>query len=133
MHPVAHGIDLVSIRRIERLLERHRDRFLARCFTPAEQAYAAGSRREAEHLAVRFAAKEAVLKAIGTGWSGGIEWTDVEVVRHASGAPGIRLAGRALRAARAAGIASWLVSLTHTADAAGASVIGLASDRVPTD
>ncbi len=83
---LGHGIDLVEVARVQGMLDTHGERFLARCFTAGEQAYcAANAARMAEHLAGRFAAKEAVLKVLGTGWSGGIAWTDVEVVREARG------------------------------------------------
>ena len=88
MHIVGHGIDLVEVSRIAELLERHGERFLERCFTAAERGYSDASvKRREEHLAARFAAKEAVLKALGTGWRDGIAWTDIEVVRRPSGQP----------------------------------------------
>jgi holo-[acyl-carrier protein] synthase len=126
MHAVAHGIDAVEVARIARMRAEHGDRFMARCFTTAETAYAEASRRRDEHLAARFAAKEAVLKALGTGWRSGIAWTDVEVASLPSGAPEIRLRGRAAEIAAEQGIARWLVSLTHTEQLAMASVIGVA-------
>lgn len=111
------------------MLEEHPDRFLERCFTPDEQRYAAEHpKRRIEHLAARFAAKEAVLKAIGTGLSRGIAWTDVEVTRDPSGAPGVRLRGQALQIATERGITRWILSLSHTEEAAMASAIGLASE-----
>lgn len=126
LNVIAHGIDLVEVARIERMAEEHEQRFLARVFTPGEREFARGSRRRMEHLAARFAAKEAVIKALGTGWTRGIGWTDVEVVRAASGRPGIRLGGMADAIAQEQGIASWLVSLSHTSDLAMASVIAMA-------
>ncbi len=119
-----HGIDMVERARVAALLERHGERFLERCFTPAERAYAdANPRRRAEHLAARFGAKEAVLKALGTGWRAGIAWTDVEVTREPTGAPAIRLSGEASRVAARLGIHRWHVSLTHTREHAVASAI----------
>lgn len=126
MNAVAHGIDAVEVARIAQMRAEHGDRFMARCFTAAEAAYAESSRRRDEHLAARFAAKEAVLKALGTGWRSGIAWTDVEVVALPSGAPEIRLGGRAAEIAAEQRIDRWLVSLTHTEQMALASVIGLA-------
>jgi holo-[acyl-carrier protein] synthase len=125
MRPIAHGIDLVPVSRIARMVADHDQRFLDRCFTPAERAYAEPSRRRDEHLAARFAAKEAVMKALGTGLDDGLTWTEIEVVREPSGRPGIALRGRALEIAAALGIHSWLVSLSHTDDHAAASVIAL--------
>ncbi len=125
MHVVGHGADLVEVERIGAMLDEHGQRFLDRCFTPAEQAYKADSRRRVEHLAARFAAKEAVLKALGTGLTGGIAWTDIEVVNAPSGAPRIALRGAAADAAATLGATSWVVSLSHTETHALASVIAL--------
>ncbi len=123
---LGHGIDLVEVARIQRMLVEHDDRFLTRCFTADERAYcAANPARMAEHLAGRFAAKEAVLKVLGTGWSGGIAWTDVEVVRQASGKPGVRLHGIAARVARDMAIGQVLLSISHTQTHAMASAIGV--------
>src|SRR5450432_2715544 len=91
---IGHGIDIVQTDRIRRMVEAHGEHFLGRVFTSAERAYADRSKkRRFEHLAGRFAAKEAVLKALGTGWRGGIAWTDVEIVNEASGRPGVHLMG----------------------------------------
>ena len=126
MRPIGHGIDRVENARIAAMLERHGERFLERCFTPAERAYAYESRkRRDERLAARFAAKEAVLKALGTGWRDGIAWTDVEVVREPSGQPAVRLSGRAREIADAMGVGGWLLSLTHTDRHAMASAIAI--------
>lgn len=108
------------------MVRAHGRRFLDRVFCDDEQQYALANRkRTAEHLAVRFAAKEAVLKALGTGWRSGIAWTDVQVVRAASGKPGLKLCGEAARIADSMDIRQWLVSLSHTRDYAAASVIGM--------
>ena len=128
MQIIGHGIDIVETARIRRMLGEHPERFLARCFTPAEQAYAdSRPKRRDEHLAGRFASKEAILKVLGTGWSGGIAWTDAEVVREASGKPTVRLSGRAAEVAAELGITSWWLSISHTDTHAVASAIG-ASD-----
>jgi holo-[acyl-carrier protein] synthase len=124
MATIGHGIDIVETARIGEMLREHGKHFLDRCFTPAEQAYcAANTKRYIEHLAGRFAAKEAVLKAIGTGWRGGIAWTDIEVLRAESGQPSIRLHGESQRIADALGIRRWLVSISHVTTHATASVI----------
>ena len=126
MTAIAHGIDLVENARIAAMLDRHGERFLDRCFTPAERAYAEGNpKRCDQHLAARFAAKEAVLKALGTGWRDGIAWTDIEVVRQPSGQPAVRLTGRAREIADAMGATAWLISLTHTDQHAMASAIAM--------
>jgi holo-[acyl-carrier protein] synthase len=123
---LAHGIDIVEVPRIAKMLGEHGERFLDRCFTAAEREYCLAGKRRDEHLAARFAAKEAVLKALGTGWKNGIAWTDVEVVRDQSGAPSVRLHGAAAAAARERGIGAWSLSLSHTEGYAVASAIGLA-------
>src|SRR5262249_45180516 len=107
MRVIAHGIDLVEIARIVRMLEQHGERFLERCFTDVEQAYADGvsGKRRAERLAARFACKEAVFKALGTGWKSGISWRDVGIVHEPSGQPGLVLTGRCAELAAELGIA----------------------------
>lgn len=124
MRIIRHGVDLVEVRRIAEMLERHGERFSTRVFTDDEQAYAeSGPRRRAERYAVRFACKEAVLKALGTGWKDGIAWRDIGVVREPSGAPRVRLTGRVAEIAAGLGLIEWQVSLSHTEAYAVASVI----------
>jgi holo-[acyl-carrier protein] synthase len=123
---LGHGIDIVETARVKRLVEEHGERFLTRVFTPAEQDYCARNpKRYYEHLAGRFAAKEAVLKVLGTGWRGGIAWTDIEVLRETSGQPKIRLSGECLRIATELGITRWHISISHIETHATASAIGL--------
>ena len=117
------GIDLVEVGRIENLLERHGQRFQDRTFTAGEQAYCNPMSRPAVHFAARFAAKEAVAKALGTGFAEGVSWADVEVERDAAGKPSVRLHGGAARRAEALGITRWHLSLTHTQEQAMAQVI----------
>jgi holo-[acyl-carrier protein] synthase len=124
MQIIAHGIDLVDISRIETMLSEHGRRFVERCFTDGEQRYAdAGRRLRAHRYAARFACKEAVLKALGTGWRDGIAWRDIEVTRQPSGRPRLVLAGRCAQLAREQRIAQWHVTLSHTPLSAVASVI----------
>ncbi|MFI4916052.1 MAG: holo-ACP synthase [Phycisphaerales bacterium JB060] len=120
---LGHGVDLAEVARIGRSVDRFGDRFLERVFTRAERAYSGVGRRRDERLAARFAAKEAVFKALGTGWAQGAAWTDVEVVRHDSGRPALVLHGKAREMACALGVSRWHVSLTHTQTLAMASVI----------
>jgi holo-[acyl-carrier protein] synthase len=123
---LGHGIDIVETTRVKRLVDEHGQRFLDRCFTPAEQQYCAGNpKRYYEHLAGRFAAKEAVLKVLGTGWRGGIQWTDIEVLKETSGQPKIKLTGECQRIAEKLGIVHWHVSISHIETHATASAIGL--------
>ena len=101
-----------------------------RNFTVAEQAYCSmNPKRYFEHLAGRFAAKEAVLKVLGTGWRGGIAWTDVEVTKEASGLPRIVLSGECARVAEQIGIARWHISISHIETHATASAIGLRGEK----
>lgn len=123
---VGHGIDLTSVDRIREMISDHADHFLNRVFTEAEQATAsqyAGEARRAEHYSGRFAAKEAALKALGTGWRNGIAWTDIEVVNEPSGAPVLKLHGKAAEIARELGALKYHVSISHAANVATASVI----------
>lgn len=132
MEIIGHGVDLVEVGRIRDLAERHGERFFERCFTAGERAYAdSRPKRRFEHYAARFAAKEALLKALGTGLRNGISWTDIEVRTEPSGRPGIALSGRCAALAREAGIDAWFLSMSHTEAQAIASVIAARSgDRV---
>jgi holo-[acyl-carrier protein] synthase len=124
---VGHGIDIVETGRIRQMVEEHGQHFLDRCFTPLEQAYCDRSpKRRFEHLAGRFAAKEAVLKALGTGWRGGIAWTDIEIQTDPAGRPVVHLTGEAQRRAAAARITQWLLSISHIETHATASAIAVA-------
>lgn len=129
MSILGHGVDLVEVARIRAMVDEHGQRFLDRCFTRGEQVYKADSRRRIEHLAARFAAKEATLKALGTGLTGGIAWTDIEVVSAPSGAPALVLRGAAATAGSVLGAASWRVSLSHTDTIAMASVLAIGPAR----
>jgi holo-[acyl-carrier protein] synthase len=122
---LGHGIDIVETERIRKLCDEHGQRFLDRCFTPAEQRYCADNpKRYFEHLAGRFAAKEAVLKVLGTGWRGGIAWTDIEITRDTSGQPAIVLTGECAKIADRIGINRWHISISHIPTHATASAIG---------
>lgn len=120
---LGHGVDLAEVARIRRSIDRYGDRFLERVFTEAERAYAGDGPRRFERLAARFAAKEAVFKALGTGWAEGAGWTDIEAIREPSGKPTLVLHGKAQEMARAMGVKWWHLSLTHTKTMAMASVI----------
>ena len=118
------GVDLIEIARVERALERHGDRFLKRVFTPAEILYC---RARLPELAARFAAKEAVAKALGVGVRmmsrDGIHWQDAEIVGDTRGKPLIRLHGRAAERAEELDLTEWAVSLSHTREHAIAFVV----------
>jgi holo-[acyl-carrier protein] synthase len=126
MEIIAHGIDLVDFPRIEQMIERHGERFIERVFTAAEQVYARSSRNTAEKYAGRFAAKEAILKLVGTGWRGKIAWTDIEVVNNPAGQPEVALSGEVKEIAEKMRIRHISVSITHTANFAIASAVALA-------
>lgn len=107
------GTDIIEVARIGQMIERHGEIFLQRVFTPGEIRYCNGRKHAMEHYAGRWAAKEAMLKCLGTGWSKGISWTDLEVKNHISGAPTVILSGVALDIARQRGIGSILISISH--------------------
>lgn len=126
MSIVGHGIDIVETARVKKLVETHGQHFLDRCFTPAEQAYCAkNKKRYYEHLCGRFAAKEAILKAMGTGWRKGIAWTDVEILNAPSGQPHLTLTGECEKLAAEMGIDRWMISISHIETHATASAIGV--------
>ena len=114
------GVDAIEIERIEGVLERHGQRFLNRIYTPGEIRYCRGRARE---LAARFAAKEAISKALGTGMRG-IRWREMEVVPDRRGKPHVRLHGAAKERARTLGIEDLAISLTHARHLAIAMVVG---------
>ncbi|MBM4051308.1 MAG: holo-ACP synthase [Planctomycetes bacterium] len=130
MHEVIGiGIDLVECARIERMLGEHGQAFLDRVYTGAEQASCARSRNRVERLAGRYAAKEAVLKAIGTGMRDGMCWTEIEVSNDLLGAPSVRLAGAVARTAAERGVVRLHLSLTHDGGVAMAQVMAMGPFR----
>jgi len=120
---VSVGTDLVDIARIAEVLDRQ-PRFAVRVFTEAERAYCDARNDPAERYAARFAAKEAVLKALGVGL-GGADFHDIEVVKLPSGQPTLTLRGRAAELAAEAAIGSWLITMTHSEGVAHVMVAGL--------
>ena len=109
------GIDITEVKRIEEISLRHKE-FLTRVYTPREIEFCTKKRNKYQHLAARFAAKESVLKALGTGWSGRIGWTDVEVVNDRWGRPEINTYGRVKEIVEEQGIKKILISLSHCRD-----------------
>ncbi|HTD44022.1 MAG TPA: holo-ACP synthase [Bryobacteraceae bacterium] len=120
---VGSGVDLCEVPRIESAIARHGKRFIERIFTEREIAYAESKANRYERYAARFAAKEAGMKALGTGWNGGIAWRDFEVANLSSGRPTLRLHGKAAEIAEKLGVRNVALSLTHTAAQALAMVI----------
>jgi holo-[acyl-carrier protein] synthase len=117
------GVDLCEVDRVEAAIARHGNRFLRRIYTEAERAYCESKINRMERFAGRFAAKEAAMKAIGTGWRRGVTWRDFEVRRAASGQPVIFFGGMAAKIADELGVKRALVSITHTKSMAMAQVV----------
>ena len=117
------GIDLAEVPRIRAAIERFGARFVERVYTPAEIAYVQRKANRFERYAARFAAKEAGMKALGTGWRMGVRWQDFEVVNLPSGRPTLRLHGKAETYANKLGVRNISLSLTHTAESGIAHVI----------
>ena len=121
---IGHGVDLCGVGRIRRMLETHGDHFLERTFTPDEVAYARRRKKGYEEtLAGRFAAKEAVMKALGTGWRDGVEFNGIEILNEPSGKPYVRLHGTTAEKSASLGVTHWHISITHTEDLAIASAV----------
>ena len=120
---VGTGIDIAEVPRIADSIERFGERFLNRIFTEGERRYCDAKANRVERYAARFAAKEAGMKAIGTGWNHGVTWKDVEVTRMPGGRPTLSFHGKAAEFAAKLGTKNIALSLTHTADYAMAQVI----------
>jgi holo-[acyl-carrier protein] synthase len=120
---VGTGIDIAEVPRIREAIERHGQRFLNRIFTEGEIQYCESKANRVERYAARFAAKEAGMKAIGTGWNHGVRWRDIEVARKPGGRPSLVLHGKAAEFAAKLGATNIALSLTHTATQAMAQVI----------
>lgn len=117
------GIDTIELERIAGTLERYPERFLTRIYTESEREYFRRWNDPVPRIAGRFAVKEAVMKALGTGWSRGVRWRDIEVTRHASGKPEVRLHGEARRIFSSLGASEIHCTITHSKDHAMAVVI----------
>ena len=120
---VGTGIDITEVPRIREAIQRHGERFLQRIFTEGEIQYCESKVNRVERYAARFAAKEAGMKAIGTGWNHGVRWRDLEVARKPGGRPTLLLHGKAAEFAAKLGATNVALSLTHTAEQAMAQVI----------
>ncbi len=123
MQIVGIGLDLVKIARIRAITERWQERFLQRLYTEEERRYCFNRASPYASLAGRFAVKEAVLKALGTGWSSGIRWVDIQVLNDAQGKPTARVSGRLNILFREAGVTGIHVSLSHDAEYAIAEAV----------
>ncbi len=120
---VGMGVDLAEVARVRAAIERRGEKFLQRVYTAKERAYCERSRNKYERYAGRFAAKEATMKALGTGWRRGVRWVDLEVVREASGRPTMTLHGQAKKIAERLAVRQIAISITHTETLAFAQVI----------
>lgn len=128
---IAVGTDIIECPRIARMLDNHGEVFLKRVFTPVEIEYCYGRKMAYQHYAARWAAKEAVLKTLGTGWARGISWTDVELAKLPGGKPVIRLYNRASEVARETGINEVLISVSHTREYAVAFATAIGRQYIP--
>lgn len=122
------GTDIVECLRIAQMIDRHADLFLNRVFTKTEIGYCSSRKAATQHYAGRWAAKEAVLKSLGTGWSRGISWQDIEVRNDAGGRPSIALAGGAREACERLGIAEIHISISHCRTFATAYAVACGKD-----
>jgi holo-[acyl-carrier protein] synthase len=120
---VGTGIDMVKVERVAEVIARYGDRFLKRIFTADEIRYCDSKANRVERYAARFAAKEAAMKAIGTGWRHGVRWKDFEVRRQAGSRPTLEMAGKAAEFAARLGVTRASLSLSHTTSDAIAQVI----------
>ncbi len=129
MNVLGIGTDITECLRIAQMIERHGELFVGRVYTPAEIEYCRSRKLATQHFAGRWAAKEAVLKALGTGWRRGISWRDIEVISGPGGRPQASLSGGAGDVAERIGICSVLVSISHCRSHATAFAVAL--DEVP--
>lgn len=129
MQIIGMGTDIVETLRIAQMIERHGEVFLRRVYTKREIEYCSSRKAATQHYAGRWAVKEAVLKALGTGWSRGIQWVDMEVVNEPGGRPILELGGKALVVASEKGIDDVQISLSHCRNYATATAIAVALDE----
>ena len=122
---ISIGTDIIECVRIAQMIEKHGEVFLQRVFTQKEILYCSSRKAATQHYAGRWAAKEAVLKVLGTGWAKGIQWTDVEVVNELSGAPVIKITGKAGDIARDLGIREIMITISHCRSYATAFATGI--------
>ena len=117
------GIDTIELERVARVLEQYNERFLGEIYTESEREYFSRWSDPVPRVAGRFAVKEAVMKALGTGWSRGVRWRDIEVARHPGGKPVVKLHGEARRIFSSMGASEIHCTITHSKDHAMAMVI----------
>lgn len=130
MNIIGIGTDIVECLRIAKMIERHGELFLGRVYTSHEIEYCSSRKAATQHYAGRWAAKEAVLKALGTGWSGGIRWKDVEVRTEFSGKPVVHIEGVAQQVCQQQGIDRVLLSVSHCRSHATAYAVAVSDDTL---
>ena len=123
------GTDIVECLRIAKMIDHHGELFLTRVFTPREIEYCSSRKAATQHYAGRWAAKEAILKALGTGWSRGIRWRDMEIRHDAAGKPSVALGGEARELCERLGIGNMLISISHCRMYATALAVAVAAER----
>jgi|TARA_B110000263_G_scaffold84988_1_gene74252 holo-[acyl-carrier protein] synthase len=128
MNVIGLGTDIIECLRIAKMIEKHGELFLQRVYTEHEVGYCSSRKAANQHYAGRWAAKEAVLKAMGTGWSHGIRWRDIEVKVELSGKPNVYLHGTAKDICNELGIADMLISISHCRSHATATAIAIGED-----
>lgn len=125
MNILGIGTDIIEVARIGQMIDKHDELFLRRVFTPLEIEYCGGRKSAIQHYAGRWAAKEAALKALGTGWSRGIKWTDMEVANLMGGKPELKIHGVANEIATEMGIREMQISISHCRAFAVAYVVAI--------
>ncbi|HAA69886.1 MAG: holo-[acyl-carrier-protein] synthase [Planctomycetaceae bacterium] len=128
MSVIGIGTDIVECLRIAQMIERHGELFIGRVYTPHEIGYCSARKAATQHYAGRWAAKESVLKALGTGWSRGVSWRDMEIRNDGDGKPRVALAGGAKEISDSLGINEFLVSISHCRSHATAIAVALGND-----
>ena len=133
MEIVSIGTDIVECLRIGRMIEQHGELFLSRVYTEREVRYCQARKRAVEHFAGRWAAKEAILKCLGTGWQRGMSWTDMEIRNDPAGKPHVLMCGAAKDLAQSLRISDILISLSHCRAYATAYAIAVGSTAEASD
>ena len=123
------GVDIIEVARVRNAVNKWGDRFIKKIFTDKEIEYSKKKRFMFQHLAARFATKEAVVKALGDGWQGQVTWKDLEILNEENGKPRVNLLGRAEQVKQEKGISDIIVSMSHTENYAVASAILVKNDR----
>ncbi len=129
MNILGIGTDVVEVLRIAQMIERHGELFMGRVYTPLEIEYCNSRKAATQHFSGRWAAKEAILKALGTGWARGISWTDLEVRNDEAGRPSVRLGGGARDVCEKLGIVEMLITISHCRTHATAFAIAVGREN----